>query len=95
MENVSFVEYTTFLNVRKDLAMPYIWVGLGISMLGLVMGAYWHHRRIWLRVDGSRATIGAHTNKNWYGMRADLAAALKAAGSETDPKSLDNGGNRT
>ncbi|QJC51830.1 cytochrome c biogenesis protein ResB [Paenibacillus albicereus] len=95
MENVHFVEYTTFLNVRKDLAMPYIWVGLGISMLGLVMGAYWHHRRIWLRIDGSTATIGAHTNKNWYGMRADLAAALKAAGNETDPKSLDNGGNRT
>ncbi|OXM16689.1 cytochrome c biogenesis protein ResB [Paenibacillus herberti] len=95
MENVNFVEYTTFLNIRKDLAMPFVWVGLGISMLGLVMGAYWHHRRIWLRVDGNRITIGAHTNKNWYGMRADLAAALKAAGNEVDPKSLDNGGNRT
>jgi cytochrome c biogenesis protein len=95
MQNVKFVEYTTFLNVRVDKAMPYIWTGLGISMIGLIMGAYWQHRRIWLRLDGGQVTIGAHTNKNWYGMRADLAAALKAAGIQVDPKSLDNGGNRT
>ncbi|MCM3747363.1 cytochrome c biogenesis protein ResB [Paenibacillus pasadenensis] len=95
MDNVNFVEFSTFLNVRKDLAMPYIWIGLAISMIGLTMGAYWHHRRIWVRLDGTRVTIGAHTNKNWFGMRSDLAAALKAAGNEVDPKSLDNGGNRT
>ena len=56
MQNVKFVEYTTFLNVRVDKAMPYIWTGLGISMLGLIMGAYWQHRRIWLRIDGNRVT---------------------------------------
>ncbi|ASS65088.1 MULTISPECIES: cytochrome c biogenesis protein ResB [unclassified Paenibacillus] len=95
MTDVKFVEFTTFLNVRVDKAMPYIWTGLAISMIGLIMGAYWQHRRIWLRLDGNAVTIGAHTNKNWYGMRADLAAALKAAGIQVDPKSLDNGGNRT
>ena len=56
--------------------MPYIWVGAGISMFGLLLGSYWQHRRIWLRVDNGRLTLGAHTNKNNYGMRAEVAVRL-------------------
>jgi len=95
MEGVEFEGAITTLNVRIDRAMPYIWVGAGISMLGLLMGSYWHHRRIWLRVDNGRVTLGAHTNKNNYGMRADVAAVLGKSGIEVDPKSLDNGGNKS
>ena len=92
MEGVTFAGATTFLNIRVDTAMPYVWVGAGISMLGLIMGFYWNHRRIWLRVDNGKLSLGAHTNKNWYGMRGDVASALKKMGIEVDPKSLDNGG---
>jgi len=95
MEGVEFEGAITTLNVRIDRAMPYIWVGAGISMLGLLMGSYWHHRRIWLRVDNGHVTLGAHTNKNNYGMRADVAAVLGKSGIEVDPKSLDNGGNKS
>jgi len=95
MEGVEFEGAVTTLNVRIDRAMPYIWVGAGISMLGLLMGSYWHHRRIWLRVDNGHVTIGAHTNKNNYGMRADVAAVLDKSGIKVDPKSLDNGGNKS
>lgn len=90
MNNVKYSEYTTYLNIRVDRAMPYIWVGAAISMLGLVMGFYWQHRRIWLRFDGSALSLGAHTNKNGYGLRAELAWALGRAGIETPPKSLEN-----
>lgn len=90
MENVTFSQYTTFLNVRVDRAMPYVWVGAGISMIGLVMGFYWHHRRIWLRIDGGRLTLGAHTNKNTYGIRNETASALAKVGIVVDPKALDN-----
>ncbi|QNK55403.1 cytochrome c biogenesis protein ResB [Paenibacillus sp. PAMC21692] len=92
MENVDFSEATTVLNVRVDRAVPYLWVGAVFSMLGLIMGSYWQHRRIWLRVDGSEVVLGAHTNKNWFGMRSDVAFGLKKTGIEVDPKSLDNGG---
>jgi cytochrome c biogenesis protein len=93
MENVDFSEASTHLNVRMDRALPYVWIGAAFSMIGLLMGSYWQHRRIWLRVDGQQLSLGAHTNKNWYGMRADLAGALKKTGITVDPKSLDNGGN--
>lgn len=92
MEDVSMAMNTTYLNVRRDTAMPFVWVGAGISMIGLVMGFYWHHRRIWLRVDGGVLSLGAHTNKNWYGMRGDVASALAKTGIQVEPKSLDNGG---
>ena len=64
-------------------------------MIGLILGFYWNHRRIWLRIDEGALSVGAHTNKNWYGMRGDLAAALRKMSIEVDPKSLDNGGNKT
>lgn len=93
MENVDFSEASTYLNVRMDKALPYVWVGAAFSMVGLLMGSYWQHRRIWLRVDDNKLSLGAHTNKNWYGMRSDVAGALQKIGITVDPKSLDNGGN--
>ncbi len=93
MENVDFSEATTVLNIRVDRALPYLWVGAVFSMLGLIMGSYWQHRRVWLRIDDGELVLGAHTNKNWFGMRSDVAFALKKTGIEVDPKSLDNGGN--
>ncbi|CAM4502802.1 cytochrome c biogenesis protein [Paenibacillus endophyticus] len=93
MENVDFSEASTYLNVRMDRALPYVWVGAAFSMVGLLMGSYWQHRRIWLRVDDGELSLGAHTNKNWYGMRSDVAGALQKIGITVDPKSLDNGGN--
>lgn len=94
MENVDYSEATTFLNIRVDKAVKYLWIGAVFCMLGLLLGTYWQHRRIWLRIDEQEVTLGAHTNKNWFGMRADTAYALQKVGIEIDPKSLDNGGNK-
>lgn len=93
MDNVHFAEASTYLNVRVDKALNFVWIGAAISMIGLLMGSYWQHRRIWLRIDDGQLSLGAHTNKNWYGMRADVASALHKIGITVDPKSLDNGGN--
>jgi cytochrome c biogenesis protein len=92
MEGVKFAEYTSYLNIRVDKAMPYIWVGAAISMIGLIMGFYWQHRRIWLRVDVRKLTLGAHTNKNWFGVRNEVASALTKNGIAVTAKSLDTGG---
>ncbi|WP_239614087.1 cytochrome c biogenesis protein ResB [Cohnella mopanensis] len=90
MNNIKYSEYTTYLNIRMDKAMPYIWVGAAISMIGLIMGFYWQHRRIWLRIDEGKLSLGGHTNKNSFGLRADVAWALGRTGIEVLPKSLDN-----
>ncbi|MFD2611972.1 cytochrome c biogenesis protein ResB [Paenibacillus gansuensis] len=95
MEDVRFSNYTSFLNLRVDKAMPYIWTGAAIFMIGVIMGLYWQHRRIWLRIDGRTLTLGAHTNKNWYGMRNDVAYALNKMGiAVEDSKQLEQGGRK-
>ncbi|WP_281886829.1 cytochrome c biogenesis protein ResB [Paenibacillus sp. YYML68] len=89
MQDVAFSEYISYLNIRIDRAMPYIWVGTTISMIGLIMGFYWHHRRIWLRIDNGVLALGAHTNKNWFGLRKEVSELLGKSGIEIDPKKLD------
>lgn len=89
MEDVEIANYTSYLNIRKDIALPYIWAGAAIFMLGVIIGTYWQHRRIWLRIDnGSELALGAHTNKNWYAMRKDVAWMLSQMGISVDPKQL-------
>lgn len=90
MEDVEFALYTTFLNIRVDKGMPLVWVGAVIGMIGLVMGTYWQHRRIWVRFDEGQLLLGAHTNKNWYGLRQEIAKALAGLDIRIDPKSLIN-----
>ncbi|UHA72931.1 cytochrome c biogenesis protein ResB [Paenibacillus sp. 481] len=94
MNDVTFSESTTYLTVRKDTALPFVWVGAAISMIGLIMGFYWQHRRIWLRLDGDQLALGAHTNKNWYGLRHEVARVMKTMDLEVDPKAIDRGGNK-
>ncbi|MFD2672855.1 cytochrome c biogenesis protein ResB [Marinicrinis sediminis] len=89
-DDVVMSEFRSFLNIRKDVAIMYIWIGGAISMIGLIMGFYWQHRRIWLRVDKGQIQLGAHTNKNWFALRKELADTLKRTGIEVDPRSLSN-----
>lgn len=92
MEDVDFIASSSYLNIRIDRVMPFVWLGLGIVMLGLILGFYWQHRRIWLRVDDGKLTLGGHTSKNWFGMRREVASFLAAMGVEVDEKSLENRG---
>jgi len=95
MDDVSISQYTSYLNIRVDRVLPYLFAGGILFIIGVVMGVYWQHRRIWLRIDeGKEITIGAHTNKNWFGIRKELADVLQKAGIRIDQKQLDNGGNR-
>lgn len=89
MEDVDIAMYSTFLNLRMDRAMPYIWTGAAISMLGLIIGFYWHHRRIWLKFADGELLIGAHTNKNWFGIRKELADSLASMDIHVEPKTLE------
>lgn len=90
MDDVDFAASTTYLNIRVDKAMPLIWVGCFIGMIGLIMGFYFTHRRIWIRIDDGILTLGAHTNKNWFGLRKEVSAIFKEMNMEVDEKSLEN-----
>lgn len=64
---------STGLTIRKDSTIPVLFVGGFIFMLGVVIGSYWAHRRIWVEqlADGS-IRLAAHTNKNWFGIKKEL-----------------------
>ena len=84
--------YNSYLLVRIEKALPLILSGALIFLFGVVIGLYWQHRRIWVRLDGKQLIVAAHTNKNWYGLREEVAKVLGKTGIEVDAKSLENSG---
>lgn len=68
------------LMVRIDKSLPIIFVGAFICFIGLAMGFYWQHRRVWIRWHDQVLYVGAHTNKNWYSLRKELEPCLTKAG---------------
>ncbi|WP_042477871.1 cytochrome c biogenesis protein ResB [Bacillus ndiopicus] len=63
------------LTIRKDKTIPILFVGGIIFMLGVVIGSYWNHRRLWVeQLEDGTIRLAAHTNKNWFGMKKDLNA---------------------
>ncbi|WP_174734055.1 cytochrome c biogenesis protein ResB [Mesobacillus harenae] len=68
------------LTVRKDLTLWIISLGGAIFMIGVIQGAYWNHRRLWIRkMDGQIWTAG-HTNKNWHGLKRELESVFDETG---------------
>lgn len=62
----------TGLNVRIDKALPLIYFGSFIFMIGVCMGFFWQHRRVWVQFQDGKVLVAAHTNKNWFGMRKEV-----------------------
>lgn len=68
------------LTVRKDKTLPILLVGGIIFMIGVTMGSYWSHRRIWLqRTEDGCVLLAAHTNKNWFNMKKDVSKVCTSA----------------
>lgn len=82
----------TGLMVRKEKSLPFIYFGSGVVMLGLVMGFYWQHRRIWINFEEEELHIAAHTNKNWYGLRREVQQILQSIDVERSIEQLSKGG---
>jgi cytochrome c biogenesis protein len=66
----------TALTVRKDLTLWIIILGGIIFMIGVIQGAYWNHRRIWVQNKNGEIWVAAHTNKNWYGLKREIESVL-------------------
>ncbi|MGG1399547.1 cytochrome c biogenesis protein ResB [Bacillus salipaludis] len=64
------------LTVRKDLTIWVIILGGIVFMIGVVQGAYWNHRRIWIQHKNGGVWVAAHTNKNWYGLKREMETVL-------------------
>ncbi|MFD2445903.1 cytochrome c biogenesis protein ResB [Bacillus sp. CGMCC 1.16607] len=73
------------LTVRKDLTLWVIAIGGLIFMIGVIQGAYWNHRRIWIQQVKGSSWIAAHTNKNWFGLKRDILQIIEGS-KLTEPK---------
>lgn len=61
------------LTIRKDKTIPILFIGGIIFMLGVAIGSYWNHRRIWVeQLEDGSIRLAAHTNKNWFSIKKDL-----------------------
>ena len=81
---MSFVTIDTYdstgLTIRKDSTIPMLFVGGFIFMLGVVIGSYWAHRRIWIeQLPDGTIQLAAHTNKNWFGIKKDIEKLTEQA----------------
>ncbi|WP_096153684.1 cytochrome c biogenesis protein ResB [Bacillus sp. FJAT-45066] len=65
------------LIVRKDYTLGIIGLGGAIFMIGVIQGMYWNHRRVWVQRRENEVWVAAHTNKNWFGLNADINKAFK------------------
>lgn len=73
------------LTVRKDLTLWFFAVGGFIFMFGVAQGAYWNHRRIWIRRKDNEIWVSGHTNKNWHGLKREIGMILDGSGIQ-EPK---------
>lgn len=68
------------LTLHKDLTLWIISLGGVIFMIGVAQGAYWNHRRIWVRRVNGAVWVAGHTNKNWHGLKREIQMVLADTG---------------
>ncbi|TLS35630.1 cytochrome c biogenesis protein ResB [Pseudalkalibacillus caeni] len=68
------------LVVKKDNTLWILAFGGAIFMIGVVMGMYWNHRRIWIRRMDNEIWMAGHANKNWHGLKRELQTITEASG---------------
>lgn len=68
------------LTVRKDSTLWFLGIGGLIFMIGVAQGAYWNHRRIWIRRIGDKVWVAGHTNKNWHGLKREIEVVFEGTG---------------
>lgn len=77
--SIRFVEaenhMASVLTLKKDVTIPIIATGFIIFLIGLFIGSYVNHRRIWINAEDG-FILCAHTNKNYFGLKKDLNTAL-------------------
>ena len=65
-------DYITYLLVKKDLMLPVLFIGGAIFIIGVIIGSFWYHRRVWITVKDDEVLIASHTNKNYFGLKRDF-----------------------
>ncbi len=57
-------KWRTVLQVAKDPGVLIVWIGCALMIIGICIAFFLSHRRLWIRVENGRITIGGTANKN-------------------------------
>jgi cytochrome c biogenesis protein len=57
-------KWQTGLQVAKDPGVWIVWAGCALMIIGICMAFFLSHRRVWVKVESGRITIGGTANKN-------------------------------
>lgn len=74
--------YKTALKLHKDLTVPYLYVGLGIVMLGMAITFFLFHYQVWVREENGKLLIGGRAYKNKFGLKRELGRLAGASDEE-------------
>jgi cytochrome c biogenesis protein len=66
----------TALKLHKDKTIPFLYAGLAVVMLGMVITFFLFHWMIWVREEDGKLLIGARAYKNKFGLKQELKRLL-------------------
>lgn len=81
LADVSIVTRSGLIS-HKNLALPYIYAGLGITVFGVFLSFYLYHRRVWIRYEDGLIDIGAASNKHALSLERELRRLVAAIQSD-------------
>ena len=63
------VKLYTGLQVAKDPGVWVVWLGCTLMVVGIIMAFFMSHKRVWIRVESGRVTMGGTASKNQAGFQ--------------------------
>jgi cytochrome c biogenesis protein len=80
--DASDAKFFTGLQVAKDPGVGVVWLGCALMVIGICIAFFMSHKRVWIRIVGTRVVMGGSASKNpaGFGIIFDgLAEKLKQA----------------
>ena len=56
--------YKTILDVNHDPGVPVVYFGCVLIMIGLFTALFGSHRKIWIKIEPGRISMGGTVNRN-------------------------------
>jgi cytochrome c biogenesis protein len=72
----------TALKLHKDKTIPYMYAGLAVVMIGMVLTFFIYHWQVWVRAEDGILLVGARAYKNKFGLKQELRRLLDLPGGE-------------
>jgi cytochrome c biogenesis protein len=67
----------TLLKLHKDRTIPYMFAGLAVVMLGMVITFFIFHWQVWVREENGKLLVGARAYKNKFGLKQEMRRLLE------------------